>query len=205
MVMWAILDVYKRQDLSRTAPDVSPLLPNDWNLITINYYQDAFYTDQSAYNVFVNGETVGNKFSTIPVSITIWSTLRLANKNFASGYVDSIKVSRAYGSLINFTPDTTMFAFDKDTIVINNFDSTSASASGEFNSQLVVLSSSTSTLSLIHIWLMRNSYISINWFLLCSVIPLAMSNNSSASYAVTYVSSLSPLLYNFMNPFISHK
>ncbi len=132
-------------DLSRTAPDVSPLLPNDWNLITINYYQDAFYTDQSAYNVFVNGETVGNKFSTIPVSITIWSTLRLANKNFASGYVDSIKVSRAYGSLINFTPDTTMFAFDKDTIVINNFDSTSASASGEFNSQLVVLSSSTST------------------------------------------------------------
>lgn len=132
-------------DLSRTAPDVSPLLPNDWNLITVNYYQDAFYTDQSAYNVFINGEIVGNKFSTIPVSITTWSTLRLTNKNFASGYVDSIKISRAYGSLIAFTPETTMFAFDKDTIVLNNFDSTSASASGELNSQLVVISSSTST------------------------------------------------------------
>ena len=132
-------------DLSRTAPDVSPFLPNDWNLITINYYQDAFYTDQSAYNVFINGETVGNKFSTVPISITTWSTLRLTNKNFASGYVDSIKISRAYGSLIAFTPETTAFAFDKDTIVLNNFDSSSASASGEFNSELIIISSSTST------------------------------------------------------------
>jgi hypothetical protein len=89
-----------------------------------NHYAVAF--TGSAYYLFVNGQQSATTSSSTAVHASTWKYLMLGNSSPSNvswnGYIDELRISNVARYSASFTPQSTPFAQDANTLALNHFD-----------------------------------------------------------------------------------
>lgn len=114
-------------------------------LVVNTWYHLAVVRNNTQYRFFINGVEQNSITSALQMQAAAFSTFRLGgNTSSYNGFIDEFRISNVARYTANFTPTTSIFSIDENTISLNHFDGANISDSDESTEKIFSVSKNTS-------------------------------------------------------------
>lgn len=113
-------------------------------LVVNTWYHLSIVKTNTQYRFFINGIEQNSITSALQMQTNSFSTFRLGGNTSAyNGFIDEFRISNVARYTANFTPTTSIFSIDENTISLNHFDGANISDSDESTDKIFSVSKNT--------------------------------------------------------------
>lgn len=113
-------------------------------LVVNTWYHLAIVRTNTQYRFFINGIEQNSITSALQMQPAAFSTFRLGGNTSAyNGFIDEFRISSVARYTANFTPATSIFSIDENTISLNHFDGANISDGDESTEKIFSVSKNT--------------------------------------------------------------